>query len=324
MPDFPLGRYELFRSDKLDFTRDTVGRIFTPHRLDLIGPHATLDAWMRTRRLRDLTVNCISYGAEVRIGPGEIDTFFLVQVPMAGAADVRCGGQRLLSTPRSASVISPGEHFAMRWSADCTKLVCRIEQSALEAQLSDILGGPVPEPLRFDTAMDLTAGIGLSWKIGMNALVGELDRPDGTVHHPLVAHHAERALMTTLLLGQPHNHTARINGDRASAHSRAVRMALELIESHPEHEHTTAGLARAAGVSMRALQRGFQRDLNTSPMAHLRTVRLRRVRDALRAAAPGGVTVTDIAARWGFTHPGHFAREYRRLFGEKPSQTLRR
>jgi len=324
MPDFPLGRYELFRSNQLDFTRDVVGRIFAPHRLDLIGSQATLDAWMRTRRLRDLTVNCISYGADVFIDPGEIDTFFLVQVPVAGMAEVRCGNQRVLSTPRFASVISPSELFAMRWSADCTKLICRIERPALEAHLSDILGDPLSEPLRFRTPMDVTAGSGLSWLAGLNALVGELDRPDGAVHHPLVAHHAERGLMTTLLLGQPHNYTARIDGDRTTAPSRAVRMALELIESHPEHEHTTAGLARTTGVSMRALQRGFQRDLDTSPMAHLRTVRLRRVRDALRAAEPGQVTVTGVAARWGFTHPGHFAHEYRRLFGERPSQTLRR
>lgn len=324
MQDFPLGRHELFRSNELDFTRDIVGRIFAPHRLELIGPHATLDAWMRTRRLRDLTVSCITYGGDVYIDPGELDTFFVVQMPMTGMAAIHCGVQHVESTPELASVISPTEHLTMRWSADCAQMICRIERPAFEAHLSDVLGAPLHEPLRFQTGMDVTRGCGLSWKAGLAALAEELDRPDAAISHPLASHHAERGLMTTLLLAQPNNYTKRINGERATAPSRTVRMALELIESHPESGHTTAGLARAVGVSMRALQHGFQNQLSTSPMAHLKAVRLRRVHDALCAAEPGTVTVTYIATRWGFTHPGHFAREYRELFGEKPSQTLRR
>lgn len=39
-------------------------------------------------------------------------------------------------------------------------------------------------------------------------------------------------------------------------------------------------------------------------------------------ADPAGTTVTDIAVRWGFPHPGRFSVVYRRRFGEKTSQTL--
>jgi len=35
-------------------------------------------------------------------------------------------------------------------------------------------------------------------------------------------------------------------------------------------------------------------------------------------------SVTNEAARWGFLHFGRFAQEYRALFGELPSETLRR
>ncbi len=35
-------------------------------------------------------------------------------------------------------------------------------------------------------------------------------------------------------------------------------------------------------------------------------------------------TVTDAATQFGFYHFGHFARVYARLFGERPSETLRR
>ena len=41
-------------------------------------------------------------------------------------------------------------------------------------------------------------------------------------------------------------------------------------------------------------------------------------------AAPAGTTVREIARRWGFRHTGEFAADYRRLFGELPSETFNR
>jgi len=61
----------------------------------------------------------------------------------------------------------------------------------------------------------------------------------------------------------------------------------------------------------------------TSPMRYLRTARFGKVREALRRAEPEE-SITEIAARWGFSHMGRFSVEYRRRFGETPSTTLRR
>lgn len=41
-------------------------------------------------------------------------------------------------------------------------------------------------------------------------------------------------------------------------------------------------------------------------------------------AAPGDLTVTEVAHHCGFVHTGRFAIAYRRAFGESPSTTLRR
>jgi AraC-like DNA-binding protein len=60
-------------------------------------------------------------------------------------------------------------------------------------------------------------------------------------------------------------------------------------------------------------------------MNHLRNERLRRVREDLtgsdRARRP---TIAEVAYRWGFTHLGRFAHDYRARYGESPSITLRR
>jgi AraC-like DNA-binding protein len=56
-------------------------------------------------------------------------------------------------------------------------------------------------------------------------------------------------------------------------------------------------------------------------MNYLRTARFQKVRDELRRSEPDDC-VAKIAARWGFEHLSRVAAEYRKRFGESPSQTF--
>jgi transcriptional regulator GlxA family with amidase domain len=76
-------------------------------------------------------------------------------------------------------------------------------------------------------------------------------------------------------------------------------------------------------VPGRTLIQHFRDFKRTSPVRYLRTARYEKVREALRQA-DHEESITEIAGRWGFSHMGRFAVEYRKRFGEPPSQTLRR
>lgn len=99
-----------------------------------------------------------------------------------------------------------------------------------------------------------------------------------------------------------------------------VARARDFIHSQPDAPITVAELALAAGVSRRSLQNCFQDVLAMSPAQFLRMVRMNGVRRSLREAN----SVTEAAASWGFWHFGHFSRDYAQIFGELPSQTLKR
>jgi transcriptional regulator GlxA family with amidase domain len=103
-----------------------------------------------------------------------------------------------------------------------------------------------------------------------------------------------------------------------------VRRAQAFLSEHADRPVTATEVAAAVGVGARALQAAFRRHLDTTPMAYLRRERLERVHRALQAADPvSGVTVAEIARRWGFANPGRFARYYRAVYGQPPSRTLR-
>ncbi len=71
------------------------------------------------------------------------------------------------------------------------------------------------------------------------------------------------------------------------------------------------------------LYAAFRRFRDTTPLAALRAIRLRRVREALRAA-DDEVSTRSIARRFGFTNPSRFIAAYGKQFGEPPNETRRR
>jgi AraC-like DNA-binding protein len=91
----------------------------------------------------------------------------------------------------------------------------------------------------------------------------------------------------------------------------------------PETIHLS-DLCRALRLSRRTLQRAFTETLGMGPARYLTLRRLAAVRATLRESDPAATTVTETAIRHGFWELGRFARDYRRLFGEHPSQTLAR
>jgi AraC-like DNA-binding protein len=113
--------------------------------------------------------------------------------------------------------------------------------------------------------------------------------------------------------------------DRMSPAARvtAAARARDFIDAHPSEVTSIADLCRITGTRERSLYMGFLELTGLSPTVYLRVRRLHCVRAELsREGNPP--SVTEAATRHGFWHLGRFADHYRKLFGELPSQTLRR
>jgi AraC family transcriptional regulator, ethanolamine operon transcriptional activator len=104
---------------------------------------------------------------------------------------------------------------------------------------------------------------------------------------------------------------------------RAAQRAYTYLMDHRSSPVTVGELCAASGTNERTLQRVFLETYGLPPAALVKSVRLTGARRALQDPT-GTTSVTDVALRWGFFHLGRFAHDYRDLFGESPSDTLRR
>ncbi len=102
---------------------------------------------------------------------------------------------------------------------------------------------------------------------------------------------------------------------------KVVDCARQFLEYHLDEPVTVTQLCEVTNVSRRTLQYSFESILGISPIQYLRISRLNGVRRSL-VHTKNGPVVSDIAAQWGFWHLSQFAKDYKQLFGEQPSQTL--
>lgn len=105
---------------------------------------------------------------------------------------------------------------------------------------------------------------------------------------------------------------------------RIVAQAREYMLAHLEQAIIVPQLCAHLHLSPRSLQYCFEDILGISPIQYLRIIRFNGARRHLRENLSNRHTVQDVAADWGFWHLSQFAYDYRKLFGESPSESLRK
>ena len=105
------------------------------------------------------------------------------------------------------------------------------------------------------------------------------------------------------------------------ARSRLIRRAEEFMRARLGEPFGAIDLCRELGASDRTLRFAFNERYGLGPIVYFKCLRLNAVRSRLKANPV--ITIADAAREFGFHHLGNFAADYRRLFGERPSDTLK-
>ena len=98
--------------------------------------------------------------------------------------------------------------------------------------------------------------------------------------------------------------------------------SLAYIHEHLDQKITTPQICSAIEISERNLRYIFKEMIGLSPMKYIKLIKLNKVRKEI-INAKKKAEIHLIANEWGFGHSGQFAADYKKLFGEFPSQTLK-
>ena len=316
-----LDTFPLIRSHSLEEASDRIGKVFSPHRLELRSEGQRLDVTHNQVRLRDVSLNVLHYGAEVVIDPGERGDFYLAQLPLSGRAQLACGREEVYADPGILSVLQPQVKSRMVWSSDCTMILIQVPRGVVHARAK---AQGVRTTPRFALAHSRDApGVGAWWQAVLD-LTRNIDQFGRQwLRHPAAYTAMEEFLLSafTALLAAPEDEPR----FAARGDERCLRRAKDYIHANLDRVLSSAEIAREACVSPRTLEAVFKRHGEATPLAYARRCRLQAVHEVLRQARyeERAINVTDVALAYGFLHMGRFAAQYREAFNCSPSETVR-
>ena len=320
-PVLPLSQFALFRTGDPDHARELVARKFCPHRLETRGGHRLFDARQHSVRGAMLSINYIQYGATVLIDPGELQDFYLIQLPIDGGAEIGNGNVVFESDRQQGSVLNPDRQTRMIWRAGCRQLIVYIHRRQMQVFAEKLTGRLLAKPVVFDPRINFGHKPAREWRRKVSALFAAAD--EGSLFgsaESLQQKLLEEQVVAGFLAIQPSNLSQFLAEKPASLCAGYLGRAQRYIIENADRPIALSDIAVAADVSVRSLQYEFMKVHAQSPIQFLRRERLMRIRQEL-ASGHCENTVARVAAKWGMPHFGRFSRYYAETFGELPSKT---
>jgi AraC family transcriptional regulator, ethanolamine operon transcriptional activator len=225
-----------------------------------------------------------------------------------------------------AGLLPPGEGVEGYTTADFSWLTVAIsaklwQQCQTLAGLEDYtFGGLSSCPLESAAAqrMELTIRKCRSW---LRAGAMETKRASSALALRDVGHFVSESFVMFCEIA------ARMEPKRDSFRNRVrlVKRAETWIREHLGDAIQVPDVCLALGVSRRELEYAFRSILDQSPRDYLQILRLHAIRiQLMRYSSEQSDPVITTAYENGVSHLGRFSANYRKLFGELPSETVRR
>lgn len=268
-----------------------------------------------------LSIYRLRYDAPIKLELAPPDNHYILQLTLRGGASSRFGGcVGSASSLGEFTVVNPGTALTTVWEAEADQLVLRICAAAVERVIDADEAHHAARQIRFEPqGVSLEKAPTLFGYIRM--LCDDMDAGGCMLSTAHAARSVAASIASLMVQSLPNNRNGSLCRPPSPALPYYVRRAINFIEAQFEQDLTLGHVAEASSVSVRALERGFKKFRNQTPMEYLRSVRLEAARHKLLQIHVTGHTVTGIAEACGFRHLGRFARAYSERFGELPSET---
>ncbi|MCY0963990.1 AraC family transcriptional regulator [Parathalassolituus penaei] len=216
-------------------------------------------------------------------------------------------------------MLNPGSQRYSSYPAGCELVVVRIPRSSLLQAAIEFGFSRTRQEIRFCSEPLSREQAGSLFHL-LQAIMVQLPQSiagnAGDYYDRLLSLAILRAFPTNIPVSQSNNSLG-----RPSAHPH-----IETIRSHVLRRITDdfdiEQLAGLCHVSTKTLYNIFNRELGITPANYIRGIKLEAVHQEL-SNAKDIRNVTEVAIRYGFTNLSRFSNQYREMFGELPSATLK-
>lgn len=312
----PLDGFGVMRTEDVESARHAVLNTYGATRFDRIGRAAPFLAKANFVRLGPLALSYCEYSEHVELDfPGA--RFLRQQFCLGGAGRTRFGSRRIeVDADNWSAMVPAGADVSFDYGPSFRQVIMWLDCDAIEQAYAAITGRPRGE-LVFNDQADPRSPAMQALRRAVGFLVDELDIAGVT--SPLAMAELQDLVLARFLLA----HQAEL------IESEAIKLPLrpqmrrleEYLRANWNQPLTIERLAQTTGVGARSIFRYFKETRGCTPLDFMKTLRLEQARRALQQ--PGDeTTVSAEALRCGFNNMGHFAKDYRRKFGELPSETL--
>jgi AraC-like DNA-binding protein len=226
-------------------------------------------------------------------------------------------------TEDHSSVVGPHVETRMRFDAGFRGLTLHVARDTLARKLEALLGfRPEEDNIEFSPRVSLVDPLARHLQHSTLFLAQELDASDAP-SPDMAFKEFEEYLILLFLRANRHTFSDLLHApERGNNAPWQVKLAEDYLEANWAKSVTIEDIAAKAGVSARSIFKAFRQSRGYSPMSFLKELRLKKAREMLQRAEHEA-SVAGIARRCGFLSLGHFARDYEKRFGERPSITLR-
>jgi AraC-like DNA-binding protein len=258
-----------------------------------------------------------SYGLPISLDFPDND-FVRIQVNLRGAGATRFSGKEIAVT-KSQACVSTGA-VSIDFGESFEQLVWRISKESLIRKLSAITGEPVSGDIDFDAAVNLDEPETALMLRMLDCIVHAASTIKAEPARIILAE-LEQTLITAFLTSASREFRAHRERPAPGLAPRQVRRAEAYIEQNWDQPVSIEDLAAIVGASARSIFRTFKQSRGYTPQEFARKIRLKHAREMLLQSE---LSLTEIAVTCGFADSSHFSREYKRAFGDRPSELRRR
>ncbi|MBR9884441.1 MAG: AraC family transcriptional regulator [Oceanospirillales bacterium] len=317
-----LSNSKVFESAHPFQVSEYVNRHVGRHRLELTGSSSnsgTSAASLSYREFADIGLSRISYGDEVRVRCPDLAEIYHFQVVTRGQCCWHYDDdQQLLLKPGQALMMNPKERIDLSYSGDCEKIIIKVPEEVLKGGCLEQMGMVPREGVRFDRrVVDLeNAACFLRFLDVLLIEANESELELEALQRPY------RDILINKLLQQFGSNIQEQQGSGATM-DRSFSELIAFIDAHIKEEIDVEELALTGNVSVRTVYNQFSKYFGLTPRLYMKNAKLKSLRQEL-VSNPRIRNVTEVALDYGFTHLGRFSSDYRKMFGELPSETLKR